>query len=55
MSTDEFVGIAEIAAIAKVSKQAVTNWRFRYESFPKPLQTLKSGPVWSCEKAEAWI
>jgi chromosome partitioning protein len=52
---DEMVGIAEIAALAKVSKQAVTNWRFRYESFPKPLQTLKSGPVWSREKAETWI
>jgi chromosome partitioning protein len=55
MSTDELVGIAEIAAIAKVSKQAVTNWRFRFDSFPRPLQTLKSGPVWSREKAETWI
>ncbi|MDR3741540.1 MAG: AAA family ATPase [Terracidiphilus sp.] len=53
--SDDFVGIAEIASIGNVSKQAVTNWRFRYDSFPKPLQTLQSGPVWDRETAIAWV
>jgi chromosome partitioning protein len=43
MSTNDLLGIAEIADLAKVSKQAVTNWRSRYSNFPQPVQ---SGPVW---------
>ena len=43
---ENLVGIAEIAALAKVSKQAVANWRLRYDHFPKPRQQLQSGPVW---------
>ncbi len=49
------VGIAEIAQIAKVTKQAVTNWRLRYDHFPEPTQALQSGPVWNRETVEAWI
>jgi chromosome partitioning protein len=55
MTTADLVGIAEIAALAKVSKQAVANWRLRYDSFPRPLQNLRSGPVWGREAAEAWV
>lgn len=55
MSTDNLVGIAEIAALAKVSKQAVANWRLRYDDFPRPIQTLHSGPVWNRETVEDWI
>ena len=49
------LGIAEIADFAKVSKQAVSNWRMRYDHFPRPLQNLQSGPVWEREKVEAWV
>lgn len=35
--SDNLVGIAEIAALSNVTKQAVTNWRLRYDSFPKPI------------------
>ena len=55
MSQPVLVGIAEIAGIAKVSKQAVANWRLRYDHFPKPLQQLQSGPVWNREAVEAWV
>src|SRR5271165_5634504 len=55
MDHRNLVGIAEIAAFAKVSKQAVTNWRLRYDNFPKPRQQLQSGPVWDRETAEAWV
>jgi chromosome partitioning protein len=55
MINSELVGIAEVAEIAKVSRQAVANWRLRYENFPKPLQQLQSGPVWRREVMEAWV
>jgi chromosome partitioning protein len=55
MAQQDLVGIAEIAAIAGVSKQAVANWRLRYDHFPKALQQLQSGPVWHREGVEAWI
>ena len=49
------LGIAEIASLAQVTKQAVGNWRIRYDSFPAPYQNLQSGPVWESEKIEAWV
>jgi chromosome partitioning protein len=54
MSTP-LLGIAEIADFAKVTKQAVSNWRMRYDHFPRPFQNLQSGPVWEREKVEAWV
>src|SRR5262245_45344090 len=51
----DLVGTAEIAGIAKVSKQAVANWRHRYDHFPKPIRQLESGPVWNREAVEAWF
>jgi len=55
MFTNNLVGIAEIADLAGVSKQAVSNWRMRYDHFPSPKQNLQSGPVWEREKIEAWV
>jgi chromosome partitioning protein len=55
MAQANIVGIAEIAEMASASKQAVSNWRLRYDHFPKPLQTLQSGPVWNREVVEAWV
>lgn len=55
MSTDNLVGTAEIADMAGVTKQAVSNWRIRYDHFPRPIQNLQSGPVWDREKVEAWV
>jgi chromosome partitioning protein len=55
MSTNNLFGVAEIADLAKVSKQAVTNWHSRYPHFPQPVQDLQSGPVWDREKVETWI
>src|ERR1700758_240014 len=55
MESDNLVGISEIAEMAGVSKQAVTNWRMRYETFPRPVQTLQSGPVWVREHVESWV
>src|SRR5687768_12379963 len=55
MDAIPLVGIAEIAELAKVSKQAVTNWRQRYDHFPRPMQDLQSGPVWDREQVEDWV
>lgn len=55
MYTPNLLGITEIADLAGVSKQAVSNWRVRYDHFPKPIQTLQSGPVWERENVEAWV
>lgn len=54
-NTSELVGLSDIARIANTTKQAVNNWRKRYITFPKPVQTLKSGPVWSRDQIEAWM
>jgi chromosome partitioning protein len=55
VDSQRLLGIAEIADFARVSKQAVSNWRERYDHFPKPMQMLQSGPVWDREKVEAWV
>jgi chromosome partitioning protein len=55
MASQDLVGIAEIADIANVSKQAVNNWRVRYDHFPSPIQNLQSGPVWNREAIETWV
>ena len=53
----KLVGVSEIAELADppVTKQAVANWRVRYDDFPKPVQTLQSGPVWDEEVIKAWL
>lgn len=51
------VGVSEIAEMADppVTKQAVANWRARYDDFPRPFETLQSGPVWDAEVMKAWL
>ena len=51
----ELVGVSEIAELAKVTKQAVSNWRLRYDDFPKPIQEIQSGPVWDREVVDSWV
>jgi len=55
MATDALVGIAEVAELAGVTKQAVSNWRLRYDHFPRPIQNLQSGPVWERESISDWV
>jgi len=51
----DIVGINEIAAMAGVSSQAVTNWRSRSSDFPRPLSELASGPVFRRAQIRAWL
>jgi Z1 domain len=51
----DLVGINEIAVMAGVSSQAVTNWRARSADFPSPLSELASGPVFRKSQIRAWL
>jgi chromosome partitioning protein len=57
MNTNKLVGISEIAGMSEppVSRQAVGNWRVRYDDFPKPVETLQSGPVWDADQIQEWL
>lgn len=52
---DDLVGINEIAEFAKVSRQAVANWRVRFPDFPKPIADLRAGPVFRATQVRAWL
>lgn len=51
----ELMGISEIAQMAGVSRQVVSNWRTRSKNFPAPVAELSSGPVWLKEHIENWL
>jgi chromosome partitioning protein len=51
----ELVGIHEIAALAKVSRAAVTNWRSRFADFPQPIVDLRAGPVFRRDQVLEWL
>ena len=51
---DRLVGIAEIAEVFGVSRQAASNWRERHADFPRPIASLKSGPVWELPSVLEW-
>jgi hypothetical protein len=51
----DIVGINEIASLAGVSSQAVTNWRNRSHDFPQPISDLASGPVFRGSQVRAWL
>lgn len=52
---DDWVGINEIAEMATVSSQAVSNWRSRLPDFPQPVAVLKSGPIFQRSQIRAWL
>lgn len=52
---DELVGINEIADMARVSRQAVANWRARFSHFPAPVAELKAGPIFRRSQVRAWL
>ena len=54
MSQPVLVGIAEVAELFGVSKQAASNWRERHANFPLPLASLRSGPVWDMQNIIVW-
>lgn len=51
----DLVGINEIAAMAGVTSQAVTNWRNRAGDFPLPISELASGPIFRRDQVRDWL
>lgn len=51
----DLVGLSEIAELAGVSRQAVSNWRSRFKDFPQPKAELSSGPVWGKDEVILWL
>lgn len=51
----DLMGLFEIAKLAGVSAQAVSNWQKRKDDFPEPLAQLASGAVWEGAVVRAWL
>jgi hypothetical protein len=51
----DLMGLAEIARLAGVSPQAISNWQKRKEDFPAPLAHLASGAVWDGAVVRVWL
>lgn len=54
MQLPKLAGLAEIAAIAGVSKRTATRYTAR-EDFPAPIAVLAMGPVWRIDQVQAWL
>lgn len=55
ITEDDLVGLNEIAELAGVSRQAVSNWRTRFPDFPKPIVELRAGPVFRARQIKGWL
>jgi len=51
----KLMGLFEIAKLAGVSAQAVSNWQNRKDDFPPPLAQLASGAVWDGDVVRTWL
>jgi hypothetical protein len=51
----DLMGLYEIAKLAGVSPQAVSNWVARKPHFPKPMAQLASGGVWDGVEIRSWL
>ncbi|MGC0423207.1 N-6 DNA methylase [Embleya sp. AB8] len=55
MSTSPRVTAAEIARIAGVGRAAVSNWRRRFDDFPKPVGGSDASPTFALSEVESWL
>ena len=51
----KLMGTYEVAQLAGVTAQAVSNWMARRPDFPEPLAHLASGPVWDGSLMRQWL
>ena len=42
------------AAALDVTRQTVSNWRARHDTFPEPVAELRSGPIWTRSAIRRW-
>lgn len=55
MRDDVMVTAADIARIADVGRAAVSNWRKRFDDFPKPVGGTATSPAFSLAEVEQWL
>ncbi|MFC0863966.1 class I SAM-dependent DNA methyltransferase [Sphaerimonospora cavernae] len=55
MRDDVMVNAADIARIADVGRAAVSNWRKRFDDFPRPVGGTASSPSFSLAEIEQWL
>jgi chromosome partitioning protein len=56
VNPEDLLGIAEVAEMAGVTRQAATNWRLRKGTgFPEPVLTLAMGPLFLRPAVEKWL
>jgi chromosome partitioning protein len=55
MHHDDLIGLQEVARLAGVSTSAVSNWRTRFENFPKAVKEINSGPIFSKMQINHWL
>ncbi|MEV5414158.1 N-6 DNA methylase [Thermopolyspora sp. NPDC052614] len=55
MRDDVMVNAADIARIADVGRAAVSNWRKRFDDFPKPIGGTATSPAFSLAEVEQWL
>jgi hypothetical protein len=51
----KLMGTYEVAQLAGVTTQAVSNWMVRRPEFPRPMAQLASGPVWDGAAMHKWL
>ncbi|WP_248959356.1 HsdM family class I SAM-dependent methyltransferase [Sphaerisporangium perillae] len=51
---DATVNVGDIARLANVGRPAVSNWRKRFDDFPRPVGGTASNPLFSLRDVEAW-
>ncbi|GAA5042961.1 hypothetical protein HNP84_002067 [Thermocatellispora tengchongensis] len=55
MRSDATVNAGDIARLAGVGRAAVSNWRRRYEDFPRPVGGTATNPEFSLHEIEDWL
>jgi len=49
------VGVTEIAEMAGVKRNVVSNWINRWDDFPTPVVTLAMGSAWYKPDIDRWL
>ncbi|MDF5753204.1 N-6 DNA methylase [Spongiactinospora sp. TRM90649] len=55
MGSDATVNAGDIARLADVGRAAVSNWRRRYDDFPRPVGGTAASPLFSLREVEDWL
>ncbi|QUH04994.1 N-6 DNA methylase [Saccharopolyspora erythraea] len=55
MSQDATVNAGDIARLVDVGRAAVSNWRRRYDDFPRPVGGTSASPLFSLREVEEWL